>query len=271
MSRLKCFFCGMYLSVPPIYSNKGKSSCGRCSPFGHRNMVYEELAKFITFPCSHQNCKVLLNWADVQHHESVCPFKPIFILCPKHTCNLDILAHNILQHALISHEDIVRLNNFTVTRRLKNTGFLHFSNYEVYIINHQNEPYLVMVYIRRLNQDYFNRFCIYEFYFDVFYFCGNMHSCTKYDVDIRIQHGIVEENQISSDPGFIEENIKAVVRYFWHGEKLEEYNHNLHCFGCLNRYCERGHTGTPNIFLRNKITNIISKGDMTLHYKIKLY
>lgn len=245
--NLTCFICGRYLSVSPIYINGGQSICGRCPPSGYRNFVYEELAKFMTFPCTYNNCTSLLSWDQVKHHESFCPFKPSSLMCPKHNCGLVLFARNILHHVMTSHQELIMQNNFTSTRRLQNINFCEFSNgLKVHIVNVRNQPYLMMIYERGLRDTDSDQICSYDFSFGVFSYYQNVDSCTKYDLDVSVEDGLGNK-----------------VSFYWRKEVLEEYNYNIHCLHCLGDLCVYE--------LRNHLTNIKNTGDITMQYTIKLY
>lgn len=90
---LKCSICNKPLSVAPIYHNDFIGSiCGRCTHEGilsenegsslERQIIFEEVAKHLTFPCSYQafGCKVTLKWGSIECHENTCPFN--IIVCP---------------------------------------------------------------------------------------------------------------------------------------------------------------------------------------------
>ncbi|KAK9877185.1 hypothetical protein WA026_016934 [Henosepilachna vigintioctopunctata] len=91
---LRCCICNKPLSVPPILHNSELGNiCGRCEESAlnyeeannstlERQRVYENIAKYLTFPCSYGvlGCKTELAWNSVHDHEEVCEFKNI--VCP---------------------------------------------------------------------------------------------------------------------------------------------------------------------------------------------
>ncbi|KAL3284936.1 hypothetical protein HHI36_019068 [Cryptolaemus montrouzieri] len=91
---LKCDICNKPLSVPPIiHSALLGYICGRCEnksksdekygdSIAERQIIYENLAKYITFPCAYNvlGCSSMLKWESVLSHEDICEFKNI--VCP---------------------------------------------------------------------------------------------------------------------------------------------------------------------------------------------
>ncbi|CAH1966882.1 unnamed protein product [Acanthoscelides obtectus] len=74
MENLKCSICKRYLSVPPVSGPKGEYTCGRCRPNEESLGPYEEIAKYILFPCSNKDCRATLGWGAVKDHEDSCLF-----------------------------------------------------------------------------------------------------------------------------------------------------------------------------------------------------
>nr|CAH7735473.1 unnamed protein product [Callosobruchus chinensis] len=83
----------------------GEYTCGRCRPSADSNGPYEEIAKYIEFPCSNKDCKVKLKWDDVKDHEAVCPFG--YRKCPVVTCPAFFRFNNMLRHFNAAHEAFV--------------------------------------------------------------------------------------------------------------------------------------------------------------------
>ncbi|CAH1164228.1 unnamed protein product [Phaedon cochleariae] len=84
---MRCTLCDHFLSVPPIMtiSDDGKENqCGRCrhikSAVSKRNFCYENLARFLNFPCIYRNCPEQVQWNEVEQHEKNCVHKAI--QCP---------------------------------------------------------------------------------------------------------------------------------------------------------------------------------------------
>ncbi|EFA00429.2 uncharacterized protein LOC663065 isoform X1 [Tribolium castaneum] len=142
---LKCFFCDKFLSVPPIYNHEFESICGRCKFVNKsedskwtRQTLYEDVARFMIFPCSNSTygCKAQLKWGDVEEHENTCLYKKLN--CP-FACN-DIFhvekcrwmgsGPGLNEHLEFCHGDVIkklpeinfsesRANGIFLTRILK--------------------------------------------------------------------------------------------------------------------------------------------------------
>ncbi|XP_056649023.1 uncharacterized protein LOC130453351 [Diorhabda sublineata] len=96
-----CFNCNKFLNISPIYClqfNEGDKThispiCGRCwhitkNHQGNkwRQMVYEDTAAFMTFPCSFKDegCDLILTWDRVLDHEMGC--LNAIVNCPANFC-----------------------------------------------------------------------------------------------------------------------------------------------------------------------------------------
>ncbi|KAG5895770.1 hypothetical protein JTB14_001618 [Gonioctena quinquepunctata] len=104
LETLKCSLCNKYLSLPPVSSisyDGIKQKCGRCrevrTEFSVRNITFENLAVTARFPCIYPDCKTILKWVDVGHHEDFCSYKtmtcPIFWICEKVIKISDLEVH----------------------------------------------------------------------------------------------------------------------------------------------------------------------------------
>lgn len=87
---LKCCLCDKYLSILPIISltESGKPyKCGRCFDIPSekiiRNLCYEKVAAFLTFPCSYKGCTEKITWDLVDIHEKYCQQRVIKCLINK--------------------------------------------------------------------------------------------------------------------------------------------------------------------------------------------
>lgn len=254
MVNLVCNTCKKYLSVSPVYISNGKFICGRCEPSGHRVTIYEELAKYMIFPCIHESCTVKLNWGQVQDHEGNCPNK--VIICPKHNCSSSHKAKDLYQHFVVKHQDLLCSNNFKVNRRLRDMEFKYFNkDKKVYLLHHENQSYLVMVY-GTCKEDKYSPSYIesYSYYFGVFYLYKTKDTKTHYDLTV----GITDVDQVVTD-------------YSWYNEPLKEFDYNTHCLGCLDNNCLLGHVGNKRrMFLWNKIDNLKNECDFTVTYSVQL-
>lgn len=253
MSNLKCSTCENYLSVAPIYTNKGKFICGRCKPLGDRVTIYEELAKYMTFPCVHKSCTLQLKWGQVQNHEQNCPFK--IVACPKIKCATYHTVKDLNKHFKDMHQDLLYVSGKSINRRLRDMPVSQFNkDKKVYLLQHENQSYLIMVYCT-YKEDRYNPGYIasYSYYFGAFYLYQNEYTKTKYDLTVSV----ADEDNVVTD-------------YCWYGEPLRQFNYKEHCLGCLEPNCHLGHNGTPKIFLWNKIDKIKNDCDYVVTYSVKL-
>uniref|UniRef100_V5GX79 RING-type E3 ubiquitin transferase n=1 Tax=Anoplophora glabripennis TaxID=217634 RepID=V5GX79_ANOGL len=107
-TNLKCIVCNGYLSVPPIVSgNNGKNVCGRCDFITYnkqerRNIIYEDVAKLMSFPCIFEKCNKRIPWGEVEKHEKVCSYATI--LCPKKDCHEVVLVRELVTHFTWQHK-----------------------------------------------------------------------------------------------------------------------------------------------------------------------
>ncbi|KAJ8929376.1 hypothetical protein NQ314_017957 [Rhamnusium bicolor] len=107
-TNLKCIVCSGYLSVPPIVSgNNGKNVCGRCDFITYnkqerRNIIYEDVAKLMSFPCIFEKCSKKIPWGEVEKHEKVCPYNTI--VCPKQGCQESVLVREMVTHFTWHHK-----------------------------------------------------------------------------------------------------------------------------------------------------------------------
>ncbi|KAJ8948899.1 hypothetical protein NQ314_008333 [Rhamnusium bicolor] len=83
----KCSLCQKLLSVPPIMtasSEKNQYVCGRCKDVKcetyTRNTLFENIARYLSFPCTYENCTEIIPWGLVELHEEECTHRKI--RCP---------------------------------------------------------------------------------------------------------------------------------------------------------------------------------------------
>ncbi|KAJ8929365.1 hypothetical protein NQ314_017946 [Rhamnusium bicolor] len=119
VSLLKCSLCDHFLSVSPvsIISDDGlKYKCGRCHPIRThvetRAIMYENLAKYMTFPCIYKDCDKKLNWHQVKDHESKCPHRTL--MCPRLNCEDVIGINSFVSHFKEKHKDVYHSEKFMV-------------------------------------------------------------------------------------------------------------------------------------------------------------
>nr|XP_023014609.1 uncharacterized protein LOC111504320 isoform X3 [Leptinotarsa decemlineata] len=85
---LKCSLCNQYLSYPPVYiisEVDAKYKCGRCTiytRFKMRAVMYENLAKFMKFPCIYKGCPLKIEWEEVREHERNCKYRTLICIAP---------------------------------------------------------------------------------------------------------------------------------------------------------------------------------------------
>lgn len=132
LNTLKCYLCGKYLSVGPVISisDDGKPyKCGRCqdipSEKNIRNLCYENVAAFLTFPCSYKNCEVKLKWNQVEKHEKHC--RQRIIQCVVNRCDTLVEVEDFEKHFKshsVNKAFLNSINNFEVKKYCNSTFFL---------------------------------------------------------------------------------------------------------------------------------------------------
>lgn len=112
----KCSKCKNYLSVPPIIIHSNNPVCGRCvsqsdNPEENRAYFYEDLAKFMFFPCANDiyGCSVQAPWGEVLEHEICCEFART--LCPAIDCESKLRKEELLKHFEVNHEHLIIKRN----------------------------------------------------------------------------------------------------------------------------------------------------------------
>ncbi|KAJ8911271.1 hypothetical protein NQ315_015274 [Exocentrus adspersus] len=117
-TNLKCIVCSGYLSIPPIISgNNGKNVCGRCDFITYnkqerRNIIYEDVAKLMSFPCIFEKCNKKIPWGEVEKHEKFCPYATI--QCPKKDCKEVVLIRELVAHFTWQHKT-EKSSTYTIT------------------------------------------------------------------------------------------------------------------------------------------------------------
>lgn len=123
-NSLKCYLCGKYLSVGPVISisNDGKPyKCGRCKDIPSekiiRNLCYENVAAYLTFPCSYEKCRVKLWWNQVENHEKYCQYR--IIQCVHQGCDTQIMIEDFEKHFKLHSQKRVfneNIQNFSIKK-----------------------------------------------------------------------------------------------------------------------------------------------------------
>lgn len=138
---MKCSMCQNYLSSPPITSNKrGQNMCAKCSVHksSSRNIVLEEVAKLIPFPCQYQRhgCKIILPYKSRGEHEVDCSFRKYE--CIVGDCSWIGNYDQIYDHCLEDHFDSVAKHPFTadldVGRKKDEIFMMTFKNF-IFVLN----------------------------------------------------------------------------------------------------------------------------------------
>lgn len=114
-SRLRCSKCKGYLSVGPVTMSNDVLFCGRCPPQPLRATMYEELAKFMIFPCINEEygCTSYLRWNAANTHEENCKFKPVE--CPIFGCTSEMAEEYVRRHLNHTHNNLISyLKKFTI-------------------------------------------------------------------------------------------------------------------------------------------------------------
>ncbi|XP_056636260.1 uncharacterized protein LOC130444916 [Diorhabda sublineata] len=207
INKLKCDLCRGYLSVPPIYSCKDKYACGRCNPEWERNVIYEELAQYMIFPCVF--CEVGYPWGAVQYHEEkcrkyrlICP--PINskrgpnrgqyhqkcwkqnVRCPFDLCLDNIDVNDILKHFDKHHPDYVFADTVRARKIFKEEKVWNFNpETNVCLLVSNNIPLLLFIH----NECHFDEttgdILHYNYYFALFTFCTEKFDL-KYSVNVEL-------------------------------------------------------------------------------------
>ncbi|XP_072382343.1 uncharacterized protein [Diabrotica undecimpunctata] len=122
--NLKCTFCSLYLSYPPIIimptqeESKVKYKCGRCSlktRFNFRNSLYEDLAAYMKFPCIFKGCSETVDLESVRDHEKDCQHRTIPCLasdCKEAVLETDFASHFKEKHKKLYHSEKIYIESF---------------------------------------------------------------------------------------------------------------------------------------------------------------
>lgn len=125
--HLRCSYCKLYLSYPPVLmttQDEVKFKCARCNiktRFGFRDAMYENLARHMKFPCIFKDCKEILCWDDVREHESVCNYRSIY--CLASDCQETILEADFAAHFKEKHKKYYHSGSISIENLRSNYGF----------------------------------------------------------------------------------------------------------------------------------------------------
>ncbi|CAH1987131.1 unnamed protein product [Acanthoscelides obtectus] len=253
LTKLKCSQCQLYLSLPPIVHKNGKWYCGRCKVAGIRNDIYEELAKYMCFPCVHETCKLQLQWGQVANHELACPHKVIlcpFINCKEKYKNKEFLAHFSKTHA----SNLFFTNELRAGRRFRHLSFNQFgTDRRVYAITYENLNYLVMVYLDAEKHPKTNTVGIYNFSFGVYSVqAKSKKKCYEVDIQIIWDSGIITNYNIKD-------------------QQILQFNDRIHCLKCIQGICSlEFHENKKNNFLPTKLAKLKNLGDMEVQFRVAI-
>ncbi|CAG9824088.1 unnamed protein product [Phaedon cochleariae] len=161
---MKCCLCEIVLSIPPIMvlSQDGtRLKCGRCKNRNDelsicRSVVFERMAKFISFPCIYNDCNEIIPWKDVESHEDACDKRTV--KCPIYyqNCEENVRVLNLEEHLKRYHED----NIFYETRKYLTPttsnmiSFIMFKNYQFItaIKNSENSAEIYVASLKKINE-----------------------------------------------------------------------------------------------------------------------
>lgn len=222
IERLKCDLCHGYLSVPPIYSYRDKYACGRCNPDWERNIIYEQLAQYLVFPCMF--CDKAYPWGMMQSHEDRC--KQNKLACPSDKSNVYMLTNlvklkcveyhkecdekwlrcpiplclntfqmkEVLHHFNEYHKDYVFTNTVEARKIFKEEKVWNFHcETQVCLITWNTVPFLLFVHNSCEFDDTTGNILFYNYYFSVFTFCQKKCDM-KYSATLQIQ----SDNEITT-------------------------------------------------------------------------
>nr|XP_023017929.1 uncharacterized protein LOC111506939 [Leptinotarsa decemlineata]XP_023017930.1 uncharacterized protein LOC111506939 [Leptinotarsa decemlineata]XP_023017931.1 uncharacterized protein LOC111506939 [Leptinotarsa decemlineata] len=123
MLKITCVLCNKYVTVPPIYVSEDgrKYRCGRCKDIkcevNNRCLLYENIGKFLKFPCIYKKCTELISWGEVEGHEKMCAYRTM--TCPiyyNNNCRKQIESENLVSHIKAEHILLYREGTLTTTQ-----------------------------------------------------------------------------------------------------------------------------------------------------------
>ncbi|KAJ8957911.1 hypothetical protein NQ318_001908 [Aromia moschata] len=208
INSIRCSLCDNYLSVPPIMviSEDGKENqCGRCQQIKcrayMRNVYFENIARFLSFPCTFKNCEERLPWGKVEEHEEVCPYRTI--RCPLYyrICNDVIEVTKLEAHFIQCHGTNIKYGNMVKE--------LIVGRHDVFLLIVDNTQFLVNIYTTD------------DFSVGVFS-VAPLDKYKKYDLKLT-------SSKCSR------------LSVFYEKQKIVHYNERQHCFKCSVNKCTLEH------------------------------
>lgn len=119
LAKLICDNCEGHLSRGPVLMlDNGKNRCGRCikpKQGGQRNIVYEELASLLLFPCRYKEhgCQKMVKFTENQLHEESCAYRPfVWPIAESGKCEWSGIRDRLLEHSKTNHPKNVVQNPF---------------------------------------------------------------------------------------------------------------------------------------------------------------
>ncbi|CAG9822944.1 unnamed protein product [Phaedon cochleariae] len=214
VSEYKCALCKKTLSVPPIMmlSEDGtRSKCGRCEMVPNRsmgrNVIYEDMAKLLSFPCINEGCNKKIAWNEVKTHEEECVESSI--TCPIHTlplCETGVIRlRNLEEHMKIDHSSKIYYEIF-------DAELSSLSDKLSYVLICQNQPFLL--FFHRLQHTL------------LIYVASLNKNEKSYNYNLKLSN----INATSNDHCLLFEN-----------HQITKYEEKFHCFHCINKTCSLVH------------------------------
>ncbi|XP_066143798.1 uncharacterized protein [Euwallacea fornicatus] len=122
-NQLKCSLCAKYLSVPPIFiCTNNLFVCGRCdipkTQFFVRDLLFENTAVNLSFPCSSDGCLQKLKWGHVTEHELYCQYRDIKCCI----CKSSYKARDAMKHFQQKHPNNVFIDEDLMVTKTQTYG-----------------------------------------------------------------------------------------------------------------------------------------------------
>lgn len=133
LKNLKCFFCGMYLSVGPVFSissDKECYKCGRCqfveTEFSIQALSYERVARCLSFPCIYHGCNIKLPFGEMEQHEKLCSYRSV--QCMETKCKSQVKIIDLEKHFKKYHKVFVhKIDNLPLIPNSSSVAYLRKS------------------------------------------------------------------------------------------------------------------------------------------------
>lgn len=188
----RCQDCQKYLSVSPIMMIGNRPLCGRCvekipNAPGTIAEFYEEIAKFMNFPCSYDiyGCEERLGWNVAWNHERVCEYAPL--LCPAIGCEYKLRKMDVLKHFCSCHQNLIIIGDgFEIPNKeqeeVRVNKIFVFKD-KLLILKLRFEHEITFINITSLN-DPETFICIFQLTDEKIYYQHTIQPyCDKFDID----------------------------------------------------------------------------------------